>query len=436
MQSAQVVVVGAGPAGSTLACLLARHGMEVLLLDQARFPRDKPCGEYLNPAAVALLQRLGLLSALGGAGARIVVGAHLTAPGSPPLRVPFPAWGSGLPAWGLSLPRLHLDAALLHAARGAGVRVHEGFRVDDLLHSGERVAGVVGRGQEGAVRVRSRIVVGADGSRSVVARRLGLARSPRTPGRIGLVAHYQDVAGDDWVEMHAGRRGYCGLGYSADGGANVALVAEPEDLPLLRGRTAAFFEDRLAEFPWVARRVAGGRPVGRLQVTGSMSSAPAGVTAPGALLVGDAAGFFDPYTGEGVAYALRAAELAAEAVFAAVEGGAREERAAFRVYAARRRHELAPRLRVSRVIQAFLRRPWALQAVFRRFAADPGLAQRLIGVTAGVLPPAAVLSPTYAAALLLARPQSRARDRQERQRPESVSTRHPRAHPASEHLNT
>jgi len=126
-------------------------------------------------------------------------------------------------------------------------------------------------------------------------------------------------------------------------------------------------------------------------VTGSMSAQVARVAAPGVLLVGDAAGFYDPFTGEGLSYALRGAELAAEAV---LEG-------AFHEYAARRRAEFAPRVLVSHAIQAVLRRPGMLEAVFCRFEADPTLAQRLIGVTAGVLPPRVVLAPGYLARLLL-----------------------------------
>jgi flavin-dependent dehydrogenase len=197
------------------------------------------------------------------------------------------------------------------------------------------------------------------------------------------------------------------------------MVAEPADLPQLQGRTEAFYEERLARFPAVARRLAWGRRIGRVMVTGSMSSRAAAAGLPGVLLVGDAAGFHDPFTGEGISYALRGAELAAEAVDLILNhpptrycsgrvpdtedtennSSARRkstaESAALQEYQARRLEEFAPRLIVSRIIQAVLGRPWALEAVFRRFEADPGLAQRLIGVTAGVLPPHAILSPSY-----------------------------------------
>jgi geranylgeranyl reductase family protein len=434
VSSAEVVIVGAGPAGSALALLLAQRGREVLLVDQARFPRDKPCGEYLNPAAVSILARLGMTPELRAAGAREVVGTYLTSPAGRAVRVPYPPPDAGAPPYGLSVPRLALDAALLRAAQSAGVQVREQFRVDDLLRSERRIAGVVGRDTAGRREVRARIVVGADGSRSLVARRLGLARPPRSPRRFGLVAHYEGVEGDDWVEMHAGRRGYCGLGYSTEGGANVAMVAEPADLPRLQGRAELFFVERLAEFPAVARRLAQGRRVGGVMVTGSMSSRAAAVSRPGLLLVGDAAGFYDPFTGEGISYALRAAELAADAVDMALGSRSSEglsvsrdwdqphdrpspalghdlgltpiaarEAAAFREYARRRKAEFGPRLLVSSAIQGALMCPWLLEALFRRFETEPALLQRLIGVTAGVLPPKAVLTPGYVASLLVGR---------------------------------
>src|SRR5262249_20362872 len=157
----------------------------------------------------------------------------------------------GSPPQGLSIPRLGLDAALLRAARAAGVRAQEGLRVDDVLRAGARVEGVIGRSEGRRVEIRARLVLAADGSRSALARRLGLTREPPSPRRFGLVAHYEGVAGDDWVEMHAGERGYCGLGFSGDGGANVAMVAEPGDLPRLQGRVETFYEVRLAQFPLV-----------------------------------------------------------------------------------------------------------------------------------------------------------------------------------------
>jgi geranylgeranyl reductase family protein len=408
VQSADVVIVGAGPAGSAAALRIARQGFDVLLVDQARFPRDKPCGEYLNPAAVAALRRLGLVDALLEAGARSVAGVRLVSPAGRALQVPYPPRGAD-PVWGLSVPRLALDDTLLRAAGAAGARVREGFRVDDLLTRGPRVTGIVGRSDHGAETVRARLVLAADGTRSVIARRLRLTRAPSAPHRLGLVAHYEGVEGAGWVEMHAGRRGYCGLGYSAEGGANVAMVAEPEDLPQIRGRAEVFYEERLAQFPAIARRLKTGQRTGRLMVTGSMSAKVSLVAAPGLLLLGDAAGFYDPFTGEGISYALRGAELAAAAAAAALSPSclrgsnrhAPAEATAFHAYAAQRRAEFGSRVLVSRVIQALLARPAALEAVFRRFEADLTLAQRLIGVTAGVLPPRVVMTPDYLVRLLL-----------------------------------
>jgi flavin-dependent dehydrogenase len=396
VRALECVIIGAGPAGSVTALLLARRGHEVLLVDQARFPRDKPCGEYLNPAAVSVIRRLGLLPALYERGALTVSGAVLTSPAGREVRIPYPTV-AGTESCGLSIPRLALDAALRFAAEAAGARVYEGFRVDELLRTGGRVVGISGRCESGPVDIRAGVVIAADGTRSLAARRAGLFCPPVEPRRIGLVAHYEGVEGSPYVEMHAGRRGYCGLGYSAAGGANVAMVAEPEDMPRIKGRAEAFYEERLGTFPAVARRLRRGRRIGRVLVTAHMTARPARATAPGLLLVGDAAGFYDPYTGEGLSYALRGAEMAADAAEQALRG---DEATAFRDYTARRQAEFTPRLLVSRIIQSVLRHPRWLESVFQRFETDPSLAQRLVGVTAGLLPPRTVLSPGYLAALL------------------------------------
>src|SRR5438309_353441 len=236
VQSAEVVVVGAGPAGSAAALLLARRGRDVLLVDQARFPRDKPCGEYLNPAAVGVLRRLGLEEALQAAGARAVSGVLLTSPAGRMVRVSYPAAGGALP-WGLSVPRMALDAALLRAAQAAGVRVREGFRVDDLLRSGERVGGVVGRGENGAATLRARLVVAAG-------RRCGrLLRSVHR--RRALVCAARRGAGGGNGRSRAGRQ----QGYSVLAPAVPQNGPHPRPLPQKLGEGSIGRVASLAPLP-------------------------------------------------------------------------------------------------------------------------------------------------------------------------------------------
>src|SRR5256885_6540797 len=220
------VVVGAGPAGSATALRLARTGASVLLLDRARFPRHKPCSEYLSPETVRLLGDLDA-TALADVAARAparLYGMRIVAPDGAEAVGRCASdhrWPTPLP-YGLALPRADLDFILRQAARRAGATVREGVAVEDLLYDAGAVGGVMvretenpkglpdGRGKRKTIRAR--IVIGADGLRSVVARRLGGLRHG-WPRRIAFTAHVAGVAGVGEVgEMHVGRQGYVGLG--------------------------------------------------------------------------------------------------------------------------------------------------------------------------------------------------------------------------------
>src|SRR2546422_1283722 len=225
--------------------------------------------------------------------------------------------------YSFALPRTTFDTILVAAAARAGAEVREAVTVENLVLAHGTVAGVVGRSGNGKRETyRSRVVVGADGLRSVVARRLGLVRSS-APRRVAFAAHVADVAGIDGLgALHVSERGYVGLGPVGGGITTVALV-----LPLATvrregrggGRGAgrdfrrSFFAE-LEQFPGLAGRFDPRRVVRAVLATGPFAQWSRTAAAPGggALLVGDAADFFDPFTGQGIYSALRGAELAAE----------------------------------------------------------------------------------------------------------------------------
>ena len=231
MVSHDVIVVGAGPGGAVASILLARRGRDVLLLDKATFPRDKPCAEYLSPEINVLLARLGLLAAVEATGPARLRGFIIVPPSGRPFRGDFVPEGPH--SYGMAVPRTALDAALLARARAEGVAVREGFRVGDLLREGDRVVGVRGRarGRRDEEELRAAVTVGADGLHSVVARRLGVGRRTRRPRRLALVTHMAGVARlGDYGEMHVRPGEYAGIAPLGGDLANVAVV-----VPLERG---------------------------------------------------------------------------------------------------------------------------------------------------------------------------------------------------------
>ena len=398
-----VLIAGAGPAGSGLASHLARAGLDVLVVDRARFPRDKPCSEYMSPETVRLLDRFGIVPALEAAGAHPLRGTTVTASGGARLsgefaRLTTPAWRST----GLSVARRILDAELVHAARRAGALVVEGVSVVELIENGGEVQGAKLRGEDGAHHeVRARITVGADGLRSVVARRAG-RRTLGTPSRMAFVAHVEDVSGlGGSAELHVGPEGYAGLNPIGGGVTNVALVVPAHRATLAGGRVADFFFAALDDLPGVRGRISPDRVVREILVTGPFAARTRPVVRDGALLVGDAADFFDPFTGEGIYRALRGAELAAECLIPLFERSERITARHLATYAAQRRQEFLGTWGVERLIGYAMLWPALFNHAVRRLGQRAGMADTLIGVTGDCLPAAAVLNPVFLARMLL-----------------------------------
>jgi len=410
-----VVVVGAGPAGATTALLLARAGASVLLVDRARFPRDKACSEYLSPATTEILQRLGggILDAVEGSAHAKLYGMKVVAPCGAAMCGRF---RGGPRPYSFALPRTTFDTILVVAAARAGAEVRECVTVENLVFDHGTVAAVVGRSGDGKRETYgSRVVVGADGLRSVVARRLGLVRSS-PPRRVAFTAHVADVAGIDGVgELHVSERGYVGLGPVGDGITTVALVlplatVRREGLGGGRDFRRSFFAE-LEQFPGLTGRFDPRRLVRDVLATGPFAQWSRTATAPGggALLVGDAADFFDPFTGQGIYAALRGAELAAQCLIPALAAGVGGHSdpvrkpgvhdtsgplpaAALESYHHARRREFAGKWLLERLIGVGVGWPALTNRVVRRLAGRPDLADLLVSATGNIVPARRVLA--------------------------------------------
>jgi menaquinone-9 beta-reductase len=310
-----VLIVGAGPAGSVAAAVLARAGLRVRVVDRAVFPRDKLCGDTVNPGTLAILKRLGLAASIDACGLPID-GMRVSGGNGVLVEGRYP---DGM--HGRALLRRDFDWMLLSDAVAAGAQFEPGVAVRDAIVEDGRVAGVrIGRGGE----LRARVTIAADGRHSTMAFGLGLAAHPRRPRRWAIGA-YMDVAGDPasrrFGEMHVRPGHYIGVAPVPGSLTNVCVVTPWQigDAPF--GNLRALITGALGRDPLLRDRFAGARMATTPVVLGPLAVDARGASMDGLLLAGDAAGFIDPMTGDGLRFAIRGAELAAIAAVDALAHG-------------------------------------------------------------------------------------------------------------------
>lgn len=398
-ETAQAIVVGAGPAGAATAWALASQGLDVIVIDKAHFPREKPCAEYLSPQGSRILDAMGVLTDVEEAGAAQLAGMRVRSPDGGIIHGEFAASHgfSGFRDRGLALRRRHLDPILQRAATRAGASIREGTSVESLIMVGDTVRGVRVRTSGGSTELRAPLVVGADGLRSGVARRLDLAARLPWPRRVAFVAHFRDVRGiGAHGEMHVETDGYVGLADVGHGETNVAIVVPKHLARDAAGDAAGFMMRWIARHPQLAPRFTNATRVGTVGVTGPFASHARRGYASGAALVGDAADFFDPFTGEGIYAALRGGELlgsfAADAIRATSERNALR---ALKAYDAARLAEFRNKWLVERVIGAAVSSPMLMNHAARVLGSRRDLADILIGVTGDFVPASTVLKPSF-----------------------------------------
>lgn len=397
-----VVIVGGGPAGSATAIGLARAGHRVRLLDRATFPREKACSEYMSPEAVRHLDALGILATLEAMQCSALEGTRVTAADGSRLLGRFArAGGAPFRDTGLAMPRRLLDHTLLQAAAQAGAEVITGARVADLQYHEGAVAGVMTQSPDGRLHEHAaRLVIGADGLGSVVARRAGLHRQGKLR-RMAFVAHVQDVrAMGTTAELHVGRAGYVGLNPLGGGLTNVALVVPAAMAREVGEDVPGFFAQHLARLPGVAGRVDCARIVREILVTGPFDASCRRSVADGLLLVGDAADFFDPFTGEGICAALTGADLATRTVHEALAHAGPIDAARLAPYRTARRQAFLGKWIIERMIGHAMRAPRLFDRAVARLERR-GMADTLIGVTGDFVSPWKVLNPVFLTRMVL-----------------------------------
>ena len=370
-----VVVVGAGPAGSIAALILARAGITVRLLDRADFPRDKLCGDTLNPGALSILDRLGAGSAVRER-ALPITGMTVTGPRRATVSANYPADLNGV-----AILRRDLDALLVEAAVAAGADFTPNVQVRGPLMGadGTRVAGVVTSAAGITDHLDAKVVIGADGRRSTLAFALGLASFPASPRRWAFGTYFEGVDGlTSRGEMHVRPDGYIGVAPLPGGLANVCVVKEKGNVA--PGLSETIVDEAIASDPDLRERFGRARQVARITSLGPLAVDARAAGCPGLLLAGDAAGFVDPMTGDGLRFALRGGELAAAAALDELASG----RPSFQALHAARVREFSGKWRVNRALRSLVASPLGVSLAASLAARWPAPVEYLVGVAGDV----------------------------------------------------
>jgi flavin-dependent dehydrogenase len=387
------VIVGAGPAGAMTAALLARRGRRVVLVERAPAYRWRACGVFASPVAVDVLRRTGLNEAEIARVVRPIPAMRVETAAGTSFRLTY-GDNDQLVASAVGFDRSALDPLLVELAESSGAAVRRGETVTSVEEG--RVT------LDGGTSIRTRLIVGADGLRSVVARAFGVARPARLSPRVGLTFHVRDPRPMDLVDarMILFRDGYVGLAPVPGRRVNIGVVLGGPWLERLRRHGAeATVRAVLEAIPRAPNDDVDWSVAQRCDSI--EGAAPLGIRAErragrGWLLVGDAAGFLDPFTGEGLHRALTSATLAAAAVDRALDDDVAALEAYERAMTARFRSKDV----LSLVVHGFLARPALFDHAARRLAGR-GRVRETMGLVMGDLVPASrALDPRYLGALL------------------------------------
>src|SRR5438874_6406940 len=388
-----VLIVGAGPAGAVAGLVLARAGARVRIVDRAAFPRDKLCGDTLNPGTLAHLRALGVADEIDRRGLP-VDGMILTGEGGVAVEGRYPRGRLGR-----AILRRDVDWSLLQQALRAGCAFESGVVVRRALVAGEgsarTVTGAVVAARGAERTIDARITIGADGRRSAIAFALGLACHPARPRRWAIGAYFADVdhvpigsgSGLQQIpvgsvadcaiqgEMHVRKNCYIGVAPVPGGLTNVCLVRPLGPASRAFADPAALLTGALADDVQLRDRFARARLVAPPVVLGPLAVDVRAAAIPGLLLAGDAAGFIDPMTGDGLRFAVHGGDLAARAALRALEHGWSGVHAR---HDADRRRAFGGKWRFNRALRMLVASPGAVDAAAFGARIAPGVLRAVI----------------------------------------------------------
>ena len=379
------IVVGARAAGSPTAMLLARKGYRVLLVDRATFPSDTLSTHYIHQPGVARLHHWGLLDRLVGTGCPPI--GKMTFDVGPFALTAAPPASDGV-AQGYCPRRTVLDSLLLDAAAEAGVERRTGFSVDELSFEDGAVVGI----RSGGVEERARIVIGADGRNSLVARAVQAPEYDARPGRTCAYYSYWSGTQSEGAELYP-RDGRMIISGPTNDGLQIVVAFWPrEEFKAVRTDVERSFLDAVALAPSLAERLAAGERADRFYGIGELPFWYRKPFGPGWALVGDAGYHKDPITAQGISDAFRDAELLSEALDAAL-GGTRPPDEVLGEYERVRNEETRGLYELTCDLASLAPAPPEQQALFGALRENEHEAGRFFGVIAGTVRPDEFFAP-------------------------------------------
>jgi flavin-dependent dehydrogenase len=352
------IVIGAGPAGSTVSTLLAEAGHRTLLLERSRFPREKLCGEFIAPECLDLFDRLGVRQRLFDAGAKIIKRWTLFAPDGRRVEIPM-EWIADGYGHAISLTRARMDAILLERALEAGVEIRQGFHVSPAFQREDGLSFVEGKaGGETVERFSAPAVIDASGRNGAFSSQSLQPTSSFEGSRLfGCKVHLRAVEGlGERGELFFFRDGYGGLSDVEDDRTNLCFITTEATLREAKGDREKLLDLTMRSNPAARRRLPNAVTDGEWLGTGPINYGRRRPL-PGMIAVGDAGAFIDPFTGSGILLALTGGELAAKVINQAFAEGVREVDAIAKRYDRLYQAQFGWRFRVCALLRAVAFKP-------------------------------------------------------------------------------
>ena len=406
-EAPQIVVIGAGPAGCSAAISLAKRGIACTILDKATFPRDKICGDALS---LDVVNQLSMLSPSlkkrfdQSSHKQASYGVRIISPGKHQVDIPF--IHKGAPEAGFVSERIHFDALLFDEMKNhPNISIQEGITIKELHREGGGWIIVTGSGS-----IKADLIIGADGAQSMVARKLGAQKLLPSSHSAGIRVYYEGVEEfhrDQFIELHFLKGilpGYLWVFPLPNGRANVGIGMLSSALTRKKINLSKALTQALENEPDLKRRFQQAKPLEKHRGFGlPLGAVQRKMSGDGYLLLGDAAGLIDPFSGEGIANAIRSGRVAAEVLEELLREGKAFNAQNLLTYDREIWKRVGPELKLSHQLQRLCRYPFLFDAVARKANTNQAMQEFLVNALSQVEVKSQLVKPDFWWRLLLNR---------------------------------